>query len=358
MNKIGGFFTFDTLNERENNFFQNLCPVEGDIRFLMSGRCAIYYALEDLKLTDKKQVAYVPIYTCETVLDPFVKAGYKLVFYDIDKDMKPIFDYSVINQISVISICGYYGFCNYDRDFVQACSDKGIKVIEDTTHSIFSSNGIDPRCDYIVGSLRKWIGVPSGGFAIKTSGTFSLPLMNPDETHISMRSHSMAVKKTISEDPSNHSEQELIDANAVFWDAEMMLRKIFDSYSSDDNSIFIMKHFDVKSLIEKRRSNYQYLLDNMVPNAEIKIVFPILTKDAVPSHFTIYTDDRTKTQEFLLENGIQTTAYWPKGPLINLEGHKDAAYIYDHVLSIPCDQRYDLNDMQHICDILEKLPKS
>ena len=116
MNKIGGFFTFDTLNERENNFFQNLCPVEGDIRFLMSGRCAIYYALEDLKLTDKKQVAYVPIYTCETVLDPFVKAGYKLVFYDIDKDMKPIFDYSVINQISVISICGYYGFCNYDRE--------------------------------------------------------------------------------------------------------------------------------------------------------------------------------------------------------------------------------------------------
>lgn len=47
----------------------------------MSGRCAIYYALEDIMLTDHKRIAYVPIYTCETVLAPFKKAGYKLLFF-------------------------------------------------------------------------------------------------------------------------------------------------------------------------------------------------------------------------------------------------------------------------------------
>lgn len=353
MNKIGGFFSFEMLNEEENNFFENLYPIEGDIRYLMSGRCAIYYALEDLKLTDKKQVAYVPIYTCETVLDPFIKAGYQLIFYGIDRDMRPIFDYSLIDKISVISICGYYGFCNYDRNFVKICSDRGVKVIEDATHSIFSSDGINPYCDYVVGSLRKWIGVPSGGFAIKTTGKFSLSLIEPDETHLAMRSNSMTVKKNILKNPSKYNDQELIDANSIFWDAELMLRKIFDSYRSDEQSVFIMKHFDVQSLIEKRRSNYQYLLDNIAHNARLEIIFPVLPKETVPSHFTIYAKDRNTIQKFLMENGVQTTAYWPKGPLINLDGHDDAAYIYDHVLSIPCDQRYDLKDMQYICDLLK-----
>ncbi len=357
MERIGGFFSYESMNEKENDFFNNICPKGGDLQFLMSGRCGIYYALEDLKLIDKKRVAYVPIYTCETVLAPFEKAGYELLFYDIDKNMTPVFDKSVLNCISIVSICGYYGFCNYDREFIRQCSEKGIAVIEDTTHSIFSRDGVDPYCDYIVGSLRKWIGVPSGGFAIKTKGKFTLPLLDPNTVHLSMRSLAMDVKKEYLHNPSSNKEAELEKATSTFWDAEMMLREIFDSYKSDEQSVYIMKHFDVETLINKRRANYQYLLDNMKPNPELTIVFPKLTKEAVPSHFTLYAKNREKTQKYLLDNGIYSTAYWPQGPLINLEGHPDAAYIYEHVFSIPCDQRYDSRHMQYICDVLEKLPQ-
>lgn len=357
MDTIGGFFCIEPLNENENYFLKNICPKEGELTYLMSGRCGIYYALEDIKLTDKKKVAYVPVYTCETVLAPFEKAGYELIFYGIDKNMTPIFDISVLERISVISICGYYGFCNYDKEFVKKCKEKGITIIEDTTHSIFSRDGVDPNCDYIVGSLRKWIGVPSGGFAIKTKGKFSVELQKPNNKHLSMRSTAMKAKEDILKNPQKHDEKDLEMATSTFWDAEMMLRQIFDTCKSDELSIKIMNHFNVQSLINKRRANYQYLLDNMKPDFRITVVFPKLTAEAVPSHFTLYADDRDKTQKYLLDNGIHTTAYWPKGPLTNVDNCPEASYIYDHVFSIPCDQRYDEKHMQYICDVLEKLPK-
>ena len=197
MKQIGGFFTYEPLPETENHYLENLCPPGGSLRFFMSGRCANYYALQDICLSDTKKVAYVPVYTCETVLAPFLKAGYELLFYDVSRDLTPIFDERVLDRISVVNLCGYYGFCSYDREFIRKCSERGIIIVEDTTHSIFSADGVDPHCDYVVGSMRKWIGVPAGGFAIKRKGSFSLPVLPPDETHLSMRSMSMRGKQQL-----------------------------------------------------------------------------------------------------------------------------------------------------------------
>ena len=150
MKQIGGFFALEPLPEVENHFLESLCPPEGSLGYFMSGRCANYYALEDICLTDTKKVAYVPVYTCETVLAPFLKAGYQLKFYGVSRDMSPVFDETVLDDISVLNLCGYYGFCNYDRDFIRKCSERGIAIVEDATHSIFSDDGVDPYSDYVV----------------------------------------------------------------------------------------------------------------------------------------------------------------------------------------------------------------
>lgn len=146
--------------------FDRLTPLEGSIRFLMSGRCAILCALEDWKPTDRKRVAYVPAYTCGTVLAPYAKAGYRLKFYEVDRNMTPVF------------------------------------------------------------------------------------------------------------------------------------------------------------------------LD--------------LDEATVPSHFTVLAEHRDALQAWLEEQGIHTTAYWAKSPLADTTACPQAAYIYDHVLSLPCDQRYTPTDMERI----------
>ena len=98
------------------------------------------------------------MYTCGTVLAPFKKAGYQLKFYELDQNLHSIFDTAVIDEISVLSLCGYYGFCNYDHSFVKACKEKGVVIFEDVTHSMLSADGIDPLCDYLQ-EASKWMGL-------------------------------------------------------------------------------------------------------------------------------------------------------------------------------------------------------
>ena len=72
----------------------------------------------------------------------------------------------------------------------------------------------------------------------------------------------------------------------------------------------------------------------------------------VPCNFTVYADDRQHFQTCLADRGIRTTAFWPLGPLVDLAGCPDEQYIYDHVLSIPCDQRRDESDMAYTAQVL------
>ena len=67
--------------------------------FMMSGRCGIFRCLQDICQHDNRKVAYVPIYTCETVLAPFEKAGYQLKFYELDENLHSIFDKRVLDEI-------------------------------------------------------------------------------------------------------------------------------------------------------------------------------------------------------------------------------------------------------------------
>ncbi|MCI7402999.1 MAG: DegT/DnrJ/EryC1/StrS aminotransferase, partial [Pyramidobacter sp.] len=73
---------------------------------------------------------------------------------------------------------------------------------------------------------------------------------------------------------------------------------------------------------------------------------------AVPSHFTVFAGEREKVRAALQALDVKTSVYWPRGPLIDLDGQEDTRYIYDHVLSLPCDQRFSTEDMKFIAAAL------
>jgi len=329
MEPNGGVFPAEAPVPAENGYFEAICPPEGEVRFMMSGRCGIFLCLEDLRLTDEKKVAYVPRYTCETVLAPFAKAGYELMFYDVDERLHSIFDPAALDRISVISLCGYFGFCSYDREFVRSCRERGVAVFEDVTHSLFSVDGIDPLCDYAAGSFRKWMGVPCGGFAVKRKGRFGVPSLPVHQRHLELR------RRYIEE------------GGDVFWEGERLLRQIFDRYAGDPESERLMRQADLDRLRRIRRENYALLLEQIPADPTgFRPVFPVLTGDAVPCNFPVYADDRERFREFLAQQGVRTTVYWPVGPLVDLEGHETVRYIYDHIVSIPCGQLLDADAMR------------
>jgi len=347
--EIGGFFEYEKNLPVENNgFFESL---GGEYKFFMSGRCAIYYCLKDYMLTDTKRVAYLPVYTCETVLDNYVKAGYTLCYYDVNEKLEPIFNESYLDKISLLHICCYYGFKTYDDYFVDRCVEKGIAVLEDTTHSPFTEGGADSRCTYIAGSLRKWMGVECGGYAVKRGSSFQAEVLPVHAEHASARRNAILDKEQA---VASGNTALLQDATDRFWAAEMNLRKMFDAYASNETSIEIMEHFPIEDHKRIRRENYQYLLDHL-HNDNIRVVFPTLPQGVVPSHFTVYAANREQAQAYLLENGIHSTAYWPQPPMVeSLEPYPQSQYVYDHIFSLPCDQRYGTKEMAYICEVLNQ----
>ncbi|MDR2631479.1 MAG: hypothetical protein LBC60_11200 [Spirochaetaceae bacterium] len=327
-----------------------------DLRFCMSGRCAIYYCLRDLMRHDTKRVAYLPAYTCETVIAPYKKAGYELLFYDVSpENLVPCFDRELIPRISVLALCGYYGFSSYNREFVALCAEAGVAVLQDITHSVFSTDGIDCLADYHAGSLRKWMGIPSGGIAVKRQGKFNLPLLPPEEAHIQGRLACFSEQERVVKGEPGASEERV---NGIFWETELRLRRIFDVYESDELSAELICHCPWEDIFQKRRENYRYVLSEAPFGPALIPVFPELGEGVCPSHLSLYSPDRDATQKKLADLGVKSTFYWPFHGETTLSDFPGASYVYDHIYSLPVDQRYSREAMGFLCGALRKLGNS
>lgn len=339
MAPLGGMFTLEGIGNADN-----YC--DSSTLFAMSGRCAIYACLKDID-APAGSIAYVPAYTCETVLGCYVKAGYKLRFYDVDPEgMVPLFRTEDLEGVSVINVCGWFGFITYDSAFMKECRKRGIKILFDTTHSPLY---FDPLSDYAAGSLRKWMGIASGGIARKQGGPFNVKMMPPEKEHIEGRYSSMELRaKALEENDDSYNAK----TSDVFWNTELRLRRIFDCYASDEKSIEIAKHFDFADMKAKRTRNFRILIENARPNGW-RSVFDRLGPEDMPSHFTIYCDDRERMKAHLDQNQVKYTFFWPQPPMVDdIEKYPGAKYIDEHVLSVQLDQRWSESDMMKLISIL------
>lgn len=52
MRKIGGMFHYEPNTPIENGYFSRICSPGDDLAFTMSGRCGIYYCLQDIARYD------------------------------------------------------------------------------------------------------------------------------------------------------------------------------------------------------------------------------------------------------------------------------------------------------------------
>lgn len=352
--EIGGFFPYKSGEVQDNHYVERMCPGAEDTAHLMSGRCAIYYCVQDIMLSDKKKVAYLPAYDCETVLNCFVKAGYTIYYYDFDEKMVPQFEEEMIDKISLFLITGYYGYSTFDTEYVKRCKEKGVTILQDTTHTAFSPTGACTEADYVAVSLRKWMGVTSGGLAIKRAGKFQIEPVASDEVHLKLRDKALAMRQKYEECGSEEYNDE---GNEAFWKAEFMLREIFDMQKGDERSLEAIRHFDLDEAICKRQENYRYLLEHFPQGKSFHPVFDELSEDVCPMFFAMYCEDREDFMEYLAKNRVVPKIYWPVPPCVEVSEYAGASYIYAHVMSISCDERFGKEEMKKVIKVLEEYRK-
>lgn len=354
--EIGSNFWLDPNNELKDLPLgtpeQFHCP-GSDYVWLSTGRSAILYSIKTIEERKPgiKRVAVLPSFTCDTVFEPFLKLGYEVYYYPVEKDLTTTSD-AILETVfkhdaSIVLFHRYFGFNTLDGQVDRMCEilrGLGKFTIEDCTQCLYS--GI-PRAnsDFTVGSIRKWTGTPDGGFAVCRSGVFYNKPERPDyELEAAKVKASYAKYDYLFGHKGDKAEM-----LALYRKAEDILDNQNEIYAISQMSAKVQSNLTVDGLIHKRRSNFNILRSSL--NGLIQPIFSLDGNQAVPLYFPILVDDRAALQKHLVKNAIYAPVVWPKDDKqpVQCDG---AEYSYEHLLCIPIDQRYDADDMNRIVEVI------
>ena len=71
-----------------------------------------------------------------------------------------------------------------------------------------------------------------------------------------------------------------------------------------------------------------------------------------PLYLPVYVKERDSLQRFLAGYGIYAPVLWPVGEENKDFLQGDGTYIFEHMLALPIDQRYDAGDMEQLAEVL------
>lgn len=327
MREIGSEFWDIPTTEQSNNIFSE------HTQWYLSGRSALQAIIQELK---NCQSVAMPSWCCDSMIKPFVDAGYSIHFYPV------VFDGGLVQEIKadsdVLFLMDYFG---YSTPVFTLPNYHGI-VIRDVTHSIFSTSYSDT--DYCFGSLRKWCGFWSGGYAWERDGHRLLFSSADDKGYIDLRKQAMEQKEEyITGKRADKSYLKL------FNQAEEILEDI-GALQAAERDIHFSKKLDIEFVSARRRANAE-VLRKAFPSW---LIFPTLNDQDTPMFVPVLVPDnkRNSLKKHLIEHSIYCPVHWPISQYHRLT--QQEKYIYDNELSLVCDQRYTEQDMQRMVETIEQ----
>ena len=321
-----------------------------EVCYVLSGRTAIDLIIQDVLKTRKIRNVYMPAWCCDSMLAPFVARGIDIKFYDISlaesADTAEILcDFCDFRE-NIFYVTNYFGYENtLPIETVKRFKEKGAIIFYDRTHSFLMEE--DPYLalvDYNFASIRKWMGVIDGAVVngVKDCNLKSYP-------YLKCKEQAMRMKKAFIESDSSIDKQAFLDLYGEFGNH---LAEDYQNYEMDDLSYTIYKTEDLSAMRRKRRENAQYIHDNL---KGVKFIGE-LTENAVPLFIPVFfetTEQRNAVRKKLIEAQIYSPIHWPKPTLIPADF--EANKIYDTELSLICDQRYDLTDMERMVTLVTSI---
>ena len=342
--EIGSEFSY-----QENNFGHGILLPEGvkDYVYTFSGRTAIETVLKNEPQIKK---AMLPSYCCDSMIEPFRRKGIKVCFYDVNYKDRLQINIKLEDDIDAILWCNYFGFNVEMPDFSEFLINGGI-IIEDITHSFYSSKKYDKQSNYLVASIRKWEPVLCGGYcaSIKTNLKYK-PLNFPSKEFLEDKKKAMNLKREYLEGNTLIEKREFLEK---FSKSNKWLADNYFELLMDEESKYILKHIDFKGNIIQRKNNAKELFKGL---KKCRCVIPLFKEEEIdcPLFVPILAkiENRSYIRKRLTENNIYCPIHWPK------PNEKCESNLYDMELSLVCDQRYNENDMKRIIEIIQECEKN
>lgn len=311
----------------------------------------------------------LPQYTCQSVIEPFEDMGIDISYYPINSNLQ--IDRRVFNKIfaenkpDMILVQTYFGFdtLKEERDFLETIRKKGILILEDVTHCVLTNNW--KNCsDYKVASLRKWCGIPDGGFLAVSGKKEDVSFrqydsINENVEYVTERLKAQEEKRRYFEQEADEDLNEKMLFIKGYDKSEGILERQTQYYTMSKYTRERITGIPWQKIAAKRRQNYNYLKIILEDMKGFQLLDYELDIEVVPLYFPVFISDRREEfRKYMREKNIMLPVIWPIPESAEMHLDRQVRKIYDSIVVIPCDQRYGEEDMKYVVGEILKYMKS
>lgn len=328
-----------------------------------TGRSALYYGARAMGLKKGDEIL-IPSFVCTTVSVPLAKAGAKLLFFNIKRDMTIDWDHvkSLMNpRVKAFAWYHYLGLSFGFDQVIPFCRKNGLYLIEDCAHALFSlykGKPVGSTGDYAVYSIRKSIPALFSAALIVNNPCFkvrnftpNVPMSPRQSAYAAERENYLHQLYLQTLDSTKQVDKPLYAYHAKKLD-QVYNKGEVRAHQIDPLSLHVMHNVNPAEVRNKRHRNYLICLKHLKQHCPYKT----LPAGNAPIGFPIFHPRREAFRKRMLEQGVEFLVHWHAGLLPKgvAERFPDAAWLGDHIISLPCHHDLSVADMEYMCKMVKK----
>lgn len=331
---IGGFFELepDTQGNASESVWKKWTENTSCHLTFKNARSALTYLLQQRKM----RKIWLPAYLCPETAP--ASTPYSLFPADPLGGINLNFIQEHVQAGEAVMLVNYFGVApdNTTLDFVKSRQD--IVWIEDRCHTLWSET-TEPYGDWIIYSPRKLIGVPDGGLLVSYKEKIPAPAYKKPVIDI------WDPARMRYEDPHGKNNKEWYQA---YLKSEAAMKA--DLQPISDISLEILRNLPLNPMIKMRIQNAEILKKRIKETGKLTTL-PI---GDVPFCVPVVIEDVEKIAEKLAKQGIFCARHW-KTLISPPDMFLGLWKLAGKLLSLPCDHRYNADDMHRIADVLDDI---
>jgi dTDP-4-amino-4,6-dideoxygalactose transaminase len=275
---------------------------------------------------------WMPSYLCESLLN----VAHNVKYYEVDRTLK--INESFLDETKpseVILIIDYFGF-KQDKTIYEKIKRKKCISIEDASQSLFSQK--HSVADFTIYSLTKCLGLPDGGMIESNDPSFEVETIPPPMDFIEAALTYRKKRAKFDSGEENNWYSDYLNYKEI--------ATPIGPFAMSDLSKSLYMTYDQKNIVEKTRRNYKILQNHINPIKRLE--------DGVsPIGFPIIHEKRDELLSALIKERIYPPVHWrlKKVP----KAFSDSYWVSERQITLPCDQRYDEEDMERIIKCVKTL---
>lgn len=320
------------INETFGGYLPLELPVSGE-HYYPTAQCYVSArtALCHFLTTFRPERIWLPHLICHSVIDAVRLANVEIMWYQLDDNFFAILP-PVLNEKDYIFYIDYLGQGVLQKnELLQRYPNQ--QIIVDNSQAFYS---LPLPVLATLYSPRKFFGLPDGGLIIS-----SLPLTPPDL-------HDSASLDRISHLLLQH-EFDIREGYQAFQQAEMTLKTAQVSRMSRLSERLLLS-IDYVSVKKQRERNFRLLHERLKGVNSLPLT---LDSQQGPLCYPLYYPTRS-LHSALIRNGVFVPTYWEE-VLQRVPAESSEANFVKYIVAIPCDQRYSVDDIERLSNIILKV---